>query len=371
MMSGFSSKMRVLSSYLEVVKRVLRRKPFLSYGRQPFFAKFWTDAANSIGADIDSLGDDIFRISKANNSTLVQFHYVNIDTYFNWMMVAQKPFICKLLSDHGYPIARYLEYHIRDISKARQFIDEISGNFVVKPISGAGGGGITTGISDQKKLRRASVIAAANFSQKLMIEEQYPGDSFRLLFLNGEFVDAIRRSRPTVIGDGRSSIRQLVDKENEQRRGDGPSRSLFELNADLDCEFYLHEHGKTLSSVPAAGEKTIIKNVANENSDRDNHSIRTDIHPDFMTMGKKISSLLGAKLIGIDLMAPDISVPLEQSGGIVNEINIPPGLHYHEMIANHEQKADVGARVLEFILSNPAVSITLPADSALSANSES
>ena len=168
MMSGFSSKLLVLSSYLEVVKRVLRRKPYLSYGRQPFFAKFWTDAANSIGADIDSLGDDIFRISKAKNSTLVQFHYVNIDTYFNWMMVAQKPFVCKLLSDQGYPIARYLEYNIRDISKARQFIDEISGNFVVKPISGAGGGGITTGITDQKKLKRASVIAAANFSKKLM-----------------------------------------------------------------------------------------------------------------------------------------------------------------------------------------------------------
>jgi len=52
-------------------------------------------------------------------------------------------------------------------------------------------------------------------------------------------------------------------------------------------------------------------------------------------MGKHISSLLGVKLMGNDLMTPDIS--------------IPAGLHYHEMIANHEQEGSVGTRILEYI----------------------
>jgi cyanophycin synthetase len=368
LMTKYRARLLVLGSYFEVVKRVLKRKPYLSYGRNEFFARFWAEAAREVGAGIEPLDDNIFRISRAKRSTLVQFHYVNIDTYFNWMLVAQKPFICKLLLENKYPISRYLEYDIRSIDKAREFLREVSGNFVVKPRSGAGGGGVTTGVNSYKRLKRASITAAANFSQKLMIEEQVPGESFRLLFLNGEFIDAVKRCRPSVIGDGKRSIRELIDDENHQRRGAGPSRSLFELKPDLDCEFYMRDVGTSLTTIPAPREKIIVKNVANENSDRDNFTVRSDIHPDFLRMGKHISSLLGVKLMGIDLMTSDISIPLDQSGGVINEVNIPPGLHYHEMIANPEHRASVGTQILEYILSGPGIPMSLPSTSTISAD---
>jgi len=78
---------------------------------------------------------------------------------------------------------------------------------VVKPAYGTGAGrGVTTRIDSYKKLKQASYLAAA-FKPQLLIEEQVSGDSFRLLYINGVFVDPIRRDPPVVVGDGQSSIK--------------------------------------------------------------------------------------------------------------------------------------------------------------------
>ena len=79
-------------------------------------------------------------------------------------------------------------------------------------VSGSGhgssaGSGITTGISDERALRRG-ILRAAAYDRRLLIEEQIPGDSFRLVFLDGELVDAIRRGPCHVIGDGADEMMQ-------------------------------------------------------------------------------------------------------------------------------------------------------------------
>jgi len=347
--------------YAEVARRHWKRntKRPMTYLREELYQRFWNEAARRAGADIVAVGDNYFQISKDGRSTLVQFHYVNIDTYFNMMVVGQKPLIHKMLNENGYTVPRYLEYDLRSLDQAWQFLRGLNGRAVVKPCGASGGAGITTGIDDYRRLRRASIVASAAHSRKrMMIEEELPGDSYRLLFLDGDLIDAIKRSRPSVIGDGRRTIRELIADENRQRRASGPSRSLIPLNIDLDCKYYLRDQGLSLSSVPNAGERTYVKNVSNENSSRDNATVRHEVHPDLLAMGRHVRALLGTKLIGIDYMASDISAPLSGGGGF-NEINIPPGLHYHELIANEPDKAQVGARILEFILSNRELEMSL------------
>lgn len=359
-MSQFRSRRDVLSCYFEVVKSVLRRERSFTSGRENFYRRFWTSAAEEIGADIDDVGSGLFRISRAGRQTLVQFNNVNVDSYFNRLLVDQKPIICALLSQKGYSTAKYIEYDIRSIDKAWGLLKAANGSFVVKPRRGAGGKGITTAINSYSRLRKASIRAAAFYSEHLMLEEQVPGDSYRLLFLDGKLLDVIRRCRPTIVGDGSSSIRKLIDDENKRRRSGGSDLSLFELKTDLDCEYYLEDHGYTLRTVAAPNQRVIVKNVVNENSSQDNFTVLRSVHQDFRKVGKEITSLLGLNLIGIDIMTTDISIPLDQSGGMINEINIPPGLHYHEMIANPEEAVAVGPRVLEFALSSTGIPTWLP-----------
>jgi len=193
-----------------------------------------------------------------------------------------------------------------------------------------------------------------------MIEEEVDGDSYRLLFLDGQLIDAVRRRRPTVIADGKSTIRQLIDKENDERLGPGPSQAFSYLTVDLDCKLYLEDKGLTLNSVPSAGEELAVKNVANQNSNRDNATVRNEAHPYFHEMGRRVSSMLGVTMIGMDLMARDLKTPLDESGGMINEVNIPPGLHYHELISNPAEKANVCALILDHIFSGAKIDLTLP-----------
>lgn len=360
MMANYEARLLILGSYFSVLKRAFSRTPRAHFGRETLYAELWQTAARAIGAEIQAVENNFFRISKNGRVTTVQFHYVNIDTYFNLMLVAQKPLVCKLLHEHGYPTPRYREFDPYTLDRARSFLSEIGTSAVVKPRRGSGGGGVTTGVNNESRLRKASSVAAANWSQKMMIEEQCEGESYRLLFLNGELIDAIKRCRPTVVGDGRQSIRELIDSENHDRTASTSCRALVALNADLDCRFWLQDHGMTLASVPKAGERTIVKGVANENSIDDNFSVHTEVHSDFKKMGKQLSSSLGLKLIGIDLMSTDITSPIEKNQCMVNEINIPPGLHYHELIKNAECRINVGARILEYVLAGHDISMSRP-----------
>ncbi len=359
-MANYEARLLILSTYYSAARRAFSRTPNANYGREDLYARLWENAANDIGAEIQSEENDFFRISKNGRVTTVQFHYVNVDTYFNLMFVAQKPLVCKMLQEHGYPTPRYCEFDPYTLDKARSFLSEIGTSAVVKPRRGSGGGGVTTGVNNEGRLRRASSVAAANWSQKMMIEEQCEGESYRLLFLDGELIDAIKRCRPTVVGDGKRCIEELIDSENSARTNSTSCRALVGLNADLDCRFWLQDNGLTLASVPKLGERMIVKGVANENSIDDNFSVRTEVHSDYRKMGKQLSSARGLKLIGLDLMSVDITSPIRENRCMVNEINIPPGLHYHELIKNAESKANVGALILEYALSDRAIPMSRP-----------
>ena len=348
--------------YGALARRVLSRTPAFTEIRHRAYFNWWVAAAEEMGAEITDIGQRYCRITKGELSTIIQDSSVNIDTYLSAMLVGNKPFIHDILESTGCRVPRYREYDFADLETAADFMASVGGRFVVKPSAGWAGFGVTTGVNSRSRLRRASIAAAsANFRQRPMIEEEVEGDSFRLLYLDGRLIDAVQRRRPTVIGDGKSTIRQLIRRENEQRLGSGPSRAFWHLAVDLDCEFYLEDMGLSLSTVPPAGELRDVKNVANQNSNRDNSTVRRDVHPYFHDLGRRICSLLGVKFIGVDVMAPDLTVPLDDNGGMVNEINVSPGLHHHELIANPEEGAKVFSQVLNYIFSGAKIDIALPA----------
>ena len=78
-----------------------------------------------------------------------------------------------------------------------------------------------------KFLIKASYKAAIHSSNaRLIIEREYPGHNYRLLYLDGEFLDAIQRESPGVIGDGAGNVAQLVEKENRLRLESVETRAL-------------------------------------------------------------------------------------------------------------------------------------------------
>ena len=337
--------------YYMAIKRKFKKELDFSKRRSEFYKDFWDNAATQVDAGVESLGDDYYRITKGGHSTLVRYHFVCIDKYLSLMLVGQKPLVQRILAGFGCRVPRYVEYDLHSLNIAQAFMDRHEGCFVVKPIEGSGGHGITTGVSSKKRLRSATIAASASFKvQKLMIEEVVKGDSYRLLYLDGRLVDVVKRKRPTVVGNGRSSLGDLIRQENVQRLESIRAQSLTQLTVDLDAKFFFEDHGLSLSMVPRSGELVAVKNVANENSSRDNLTVSSGVHPSFDSLAIHLKKELGLVFIGIDVMATDLCKPLEETGGAIIEINIPPGLHYHVLVDNPEKMTCVGSEILNFIL---------------------
>src|SRR5690606_25658221 len=215
------------------------------------------------------------------------------------------------------------------ITRASEFRLEIGDDWVVKPAGGTGGGrGVTTGIRTPGHLARAAA-AAAVYSDDLLIEEQITGDNYRLLYLDGELIDAYVRRLPAVTGDGRRSVKQLVHQANSERLDKGAGVSQVLLTVDLDMRRALARQGLSLRSVPEQGSHVVVKTAVNENSGADNTTVTDELHPAIVEAGGRAARALRARFIGIDLITRDHTRPLEDGGGVILEINGTPNLYYH------------------------------------------
>jgi len=183
-----------------------------------------------------------------------------------------------------------------------------------------------------------------------MIEQQIPGDVFRLLYLDGELLDAIRRLPPHVTGDGRSTIRALIRAENKQRAAESGNTALKVLAIDVDCRMTLKRAGASLKSVPAENEKVAVKSTTNESAAEDCETARHRIHDEIVSECARATQVLGFRLVGVDVMTPDPSVPLVQNGGAIIEVNVSPGLQYHYQVRNIEERVPVAIPILRRLL---------------------
>ncbi len=317
--------------------------------REKFFDNYWVTLADQIGAEIDSIGYGYYRLNRDGKTTFVRRGEVMLDDHITLGIAGNKPLVNKLLNEQGHLVSDYLEYDLSTTSLAKSFMSKHSGNFVVKPANeGAGGWGITTKVNTFSRLNKSSNKASA-FSNKLIIEKELPGENYRLLYLNGELIDAIKRDSPGVTGDGTSTIESLIDKENRTRLDSTVPYALSPLTVDLDCKYTLSDRGSSLNDIPAEGERVEVKTATNQCSRFENHSVMNEIHSSIVDYGREISKVINVTLSGVDLMMTDCTLPLNESGCVVNEINTTPGLHHHALVSNSTQGISIAPIIIEYV----------------------
>lgn len=339
-----------LGLYLDIAALRLRMR-FRELQRQ-FYVELWQTAARNLGAEFIREDAEYFRLRRDGLTTFVNLSRVMLDDHVTLNIMGNKALTYKLLAEKGCPVPRYCTYSPAGISAAAAFMAKLGGPVVVKPAAGTGGGrGVTTGISGEKELLRATRIAA-RYGERILVEEQLAGASYRLLYLDGRFIDAVRRDPPTIIGDGRHTIRRLIGAENEWRLTQRPFTSMNPLLIDRDCRLRLHAQGLHPHSRPAKGLTIRVKHAANENSSRDNHSVRDKVNPEMIESGSRLVASLGVKLAGVDVICEDISLPPSQSGGRINEINTTPALHHHYLLAEPDKVVPVAEILLKHMFEN-------------------
>jgi len=294
-----------------------------------FHERTWKEAAAEIGATCTSLGSNIFEISLDGERTRVVENVSAIDDPPTLALLHDKPIISRILDAEGLPVPRHATFTLSDLSPTIEFLRANDGDCVVKPAGGTGGGrGVTTGIRKVSHLARAAAHAAI-YADQLMIEQQIEGDNYRLLYLDGELIDSFIRRQPTVVGDGRSTVRALVKRLNEERAKSGVGLSQVLLTIDLDMKRTLARQNLKLGSIPADGMSVRLKTVINENGGADNATATQILCDDIVEECARAVRAVRARFVGVDIVTRDPRVSLVEAGGAILELNGTPNLYYH------------------------------------------
>ena len=200
---------------------------------------------------------------------------------------------------------------------------------VIKPIDGNHGKGNTTNITTKEQALKA-FFAAKEYSRHVIIEKFITGVDFRCLVINYKFVAAALRTPASIVGDGKNSIQWLIDEVNKDpRRGYGHEKVLTQITVDQFTQKMLDDIGYTIDTVPAKGERVLLKPTANLSTGGTSTDVTDEVHPANIFMFERIARIIGLDICGIDVMATDLHNPVTENGGAILEVNAAPGFRMH------------------------------------------
>lgn len=233
----------------------------------------------------------------------------------------------KILADNYIPVPQGL------VIKNQEELDEAIKNpgypFVVKPLNGNHGRGITTNVNSRKQAIDA-FINAKTISDQVIIEKHIYGNDYRILVINYELAAVSKRIPAIVTGDGSSTIQELIDQLNQHPdRGEGHEKILTKIKIDKNTQSILKEHGLTLNSILKKDKELRIKDTANISSGGTAYDVTGLIHPQNILLAERAARLIGLDICGIDMIAEDIGIPVNRDNGAILEINAAPGLRMH------------------------------------------
>ncbi|MCW5222850.1 cyanophycin synthetase [Verminephrobacter aporrectodeae] len=211
--------------------------------------------------------------------------------------------------------------------EAWQAAQDIGLPVVLKPSDGNHGRGVTLDLRAQQDIE-AAYHAARPEGSGVLVERFIPGDEHRLLVVGGKMVAAARGEVVGITGNGRSTVAELIDSQlnADPRRGYEEEYPLAIINVERSAavQLELRRQGLDAASVPAAGRQIVVQrngNVAVDCTD--------EVHPEVAYTAALAAKVVGLDIAGIDLVARDISRPLQEQGGAIVEVNAGPGLLMH------------------------------------------
>ncbi|MBW8897936.1 MAG: cyanophycin synthetase, partial [Massilia sp.] len=233
----------------------------------------------------------------------------------------------KLLEAAGVPVPSGRV--VSDPDDAWAAAQEIGMPVVIKPKDGNQGKGVTVNVTTRAALD-AGFAAASEFRDDILVERYVPGNDFRLLVIGNKLVAAARRDPPHVVGDGKHSVRELVEQVNlDPRRGNGHSTSLTKIRFDDIALASLAKQGYVAESVPPKGTRVILRNNANLSTGGSATDVTDDVHPEVAARAIAAAHMVGLDICGVDLVCDSVLKPIEEQHGGIVEVNAAPGLRMH------------------------------------------
>ena len=292
----------------------------------------------STGSIVDEAVARDIPFIRLNSASLVQLGYGKNQIRFRATMTDRTSSIAvdlasnkdetkRMLHDAAIPVAKGMCISYED--EVQEVIDNVGFPLVFKPLDGNHGKGASINVKTVEEAM-AAYEHAKKYSRRIIVEKFITGYDFRILVIDNKFIAAALREPAHVIGDGVSTIEELIINENKDpRRGYGHENVLTEISIDRETTEQLAKKNYTTETILAKDELCYLKGTANLSTGGTSTDVTDIVHPHNIFTFERISRIIGLDICGIDIMASNLSEPLEISGGVVLEVNAAPGFRMH------------------------------------------
>ncbi|PHS70434.1 MAG: carboxylate--amine ligase [Cycloclasticus sp.] len=202
---------------------------------------------------------------------------------------------------------------------------------VVKPTNRDRGEGVMVGIKNIKQLSAAFDGARKYSKGPIIIEKEVPGVCHRLLISNGVLLYAIKRNPISVVGNGKNTVRELIDVLQQFEKDKAPWLNPRAYPDDALAIATMTAQGHSLESKPAIGELVSLRAFQSDAWGGTPEDATADVHPENITAAVRAAKLFGLYNAGIDIITPDITQPWHTNGAIINEVNFTPNMGASEI----------------------------------------
>ncbi|PUA19395.1 cyanophycin synthetase [Glaciimonas sp. PCH181] len=216
---------------------------------------------------------------------------------------------------------------VESAEDAWEAAEDIGLPVVVKPTDANHGRGVFIDLNTRAEIETAYACALEEGSG-VIVERFIRGNEHRLLIVGGKLAAAARGEPLSVIGNGTSTILELIDSQlnSDPRRGELEEHPLSPiiLEQEPTIQMELERQGYSSTSIPTAEKSVLIQRTGNVCID-----VTAKVHPSVAAAAALAARIVGLDIAGVDLVAEDISRPLDQQRGAIVEVNAGPGLLMH------------------------------------------
>jgi cyanophycin synthetase len=235
----------------------------------------------------------------------------------------------RLLDSAGLPVPK--SEVVRSAEAAVAATNRIGFPAVVKPLDGNHGRGVHLNLRTDDDVRAAFDGARRESrSGDLVVETFVSGNDYRCLVIGGKVAAIAERVPASVVGDGKKTVRELVDVTNaDPRRGIGHEKVLTRIKVDAAAEALVAAQGFQIDAVPPKGTRVKLALTGNMSTGGTSIDRTIEAHPDNVEIAEMAARVVGLDVAGIDFICPDITVPVRETGGAIVKVNAAPGFRMH------------------------------------------
>ncbi|WP_165782559.1 bifunctional glutamate--cysteine ligase GshA/glutathione synthetase GshB [Leptospira neocaledonica] len=284
-------------------------------------------------------GQGVTRLVKEASKT-------ELDSYMTFLVMENKTITKRILEESNILVPKGIA--VSDLNSGLEFLNKNSDRkMVVKPVTTNFGIGISIlPSSSSTEEKKKALEIALGFSETAIVEEFAEGNEYRFLVIGNECVAVCNRIPANITGDGKKTIRELIEEKNSDlRRGVGHVTPLEKIRLD-DTEInVLKESGKTPEFIPAAGEKVFVRKNSNISTGGDSVDVTDIAHSSYKRLAVEAAKAVEAKICGVDIIVKD----LESEGDYrILELNFNPVLYIHNYPYSGKNRR-VGEKILDVL----------------------